>query len=103
MSANDEMSDLIQRLQDFICTDNRVGELSEDEQYQNLISLRFLADSFKMSMTACGDTDFVGLVGELREKQREYFRTRSKDVLIECKALEKRVDDIVAKFAAEKK
>ena len=103
MNANEEMADLIQRLVNFICTENRVGELSEDDQYQSLISLRFLADSFKLSMTACCDTDFVGLVGELREKQREYFRTRSKDVLIECKTLEKRVDDIVAKFAAEKK
>lgn len=48
--ANEEMEDLIQRLQDFICTNNRVGELTEDEQYQYLTSLRFMASSFKLSM-----------------------------------------------------
>ena len=103
MNANEEMADLIQRLVNFICTENRVGELSEDDQYQNLISLRFLADSFKLSMTVCGGVDFIVLVGQLREKQREYFRTRSKDALIECKYLENRVDDIVSKYAAAKK
>ena len=47
--------------------------------------------------------EFVELVGQLREKQREYFRTRSKDALIACKYLERRVDGIVATFAAAKK
>ena len=47
--------------------------------------------------------EFVELVGQLREKQREYFRTRSTLVLFACKKLEKQVDDIVAMFAAAKK
>lgn len=36
--------------------------------------------------------DFVKLVAEMREKQREYFRTRDGGVLKESKALERRVD-----------
>ena len=47
--------------------------------------------------------EFVELVGRLRERQREYFRTRSREVLIECKELEKYVDGIVETFAAAKK
>ena len=47
--------------------------------------------------------EFVELVGRLREKQSEYFRTRSKLVLFACKELEKQVDGIVATFAAAKK
>ena len=46
------------------------------------------------------EVSFLGLVGQLREKQREYFRTRSRDVLVECKVLEKKVDDIVDRFHA---
>ena len=46
------------------------------------------------------EVSFLGLVGQLREKQREYFRTRSRDVLVECKVLEKKVDDIVDRFYA---
>ena len=46
--------------------------------------------------------EFVELVGRLREKQSEYFKTRSREVLIACKELEKDVDDIVATFAAAK-
>ena len=52
--ANEEMEDLIQRLQDFICTNNRVGELTEDEQYQYLISLYFMVNSFKLSIKKGG-------------------------------------------------
>lgn len=37
--------------------------------------------------------EFVKLVGEMREKQIKYFATRSHDVLIESKQIEKRVDD----------
>ena len=36
---------------------------------------------------------FFKLVVALRDKQKEYFRTRSQSALRESKALEKRVDD----------
>ena len=36
--------------------------------------------------------DFFNLVSEMREKQKEYFRTRSLSVLSESKAVERRVD-----------
>ena len=36
---------------------------------------------------------FYKLVVALRNKQKEYFRTRSQSALRESKALEKRVDD----------
>ena len=36
---------------------------------------------------------FFNLVVALRNKQKEYFRTRSQSALRESKALEKRVDD----------
>lgn len=36
---------------------------------------------------------FFKLVSALRDKQKEYFRTRSQVALRESKALEKRVDD----------
>ena len=52
--ANEEMEDLIQRLQDFICTNNRVGELTDEEQYQYLTSLRFMVSSFKLSIKKGG-------------------------------------------------
>ena len=37
--------------------------------------------------------EFFDLVSDMREKQKEYFRTRSTSVLNESKALERRVDD----------
>lgn len=37
--------------------------------------------------------EFFGLVKEMRLQQKEYFKTRSSDVLRKSKALEKRVDD----------
>lgn len=36
---------------------------------------------------------FFKLVATLRDKQKEYFRTRSQSALRESEALEKRVDD----------
>lgn len=36
---------------------------------------------------------FFKLVATMRDKQKEYFRTRSQSALRESKALEKRVDD----------
>ena len=36
--------------------------------------------------------DFFDLVSEMRDRQKEYFRTRSTSVLNESKALERRVD-----------
>ena len=40
--------------------------------------------------------DFYSLVKEMREAQKEYFRTRSKDSLKRSKALEKRVDEALS-------
>lgn len=40
--------------------------------------------------------EFYSLVKEMREAQKEYFRTRSKDSLIKSKALEKRVDEALS-------
>lgn len=37
--------------------------------------------------------DFFNLVTKMRDKQKEYFRTRSSSVLQESKRLEKQVDD----------
>lgn len=37
--------------------------------------------------------EFFDLVSDMREKQKEYFRTRSSSVLSESKTLERRVDD----------
>lgn len=37
--------------------------------------------------------DFFTLVARMRDKQKEYFRTRSASVLQESKRLEKQVDD----------
>lgn len=37
--------------------------------------------------------EFEKLVYEMRSAQKEYFRTRSKDVLQQSKQLEKRVDE----------
>lgn len=51
MKANEEIADIIQRLVEFIHANNRVPELSEDDQYQNLISLQVMAKDFKLSMT----------------------------------------------------
>ena len=39
---------------------------------------------------------FFKLVAALRDKQKEYFRTRSQSALRESKALEKRVDDEIS-------
>jgi hypothetical protein len=36
--------------------------------------------------------EYAMLVKEIRDKQTEYFRTRNKEVLIQSKALEKKLD-----------
>ncbi len=41
--------------------------------------------------------EFFGLVKEMRLQQKEYFKTRASDVLKKSKALEKRVDDEIAR------
>ena len=41
--------------------------------------------------------EFFGLVKEMRQQQKEYFKTRSSDVLKKSKALEKRVDDEISR------
>ena len=40
--------------------------------------------------------EFYSLVREMRNAQREYFRTRSNDSLMKSKALEKRVDEALS-------
>lgn len=40
---------------------------------------------------------FFNLVSEMRNKQKEYFKTRTQSALKESKALEKRVDDEIAR------
>ena len=42
-------------------------------------------------------TEFMQLVREMRNAQREYFRKRDKDVLAKSKMLEKRVDEEIKK------
>lgn len=40
--------------------------------------------------------EFVSLVREMRNCQREYFRTRDRNVLIRSKSLEQRVDEALS-------
>lgn len=40
--------------------------------------------------------ELAGVVAEMRATQKEYFRTRDGDVLRRSKALEKRVDELLA-------
>lgn len=41
--------------------------------------------------------DFFGLVSEMREAQKLYFKTRSKEVLQRSKILERKVDDEIVR------
>ena len=45
-------------------------------------------------------TEFMQLVREMRKAQKEYFKTRDRDVLAKSKQLEKRVDDEIKKEEA---
>ena len=45
-------------------------------------------------------TEFMQLVREMRKAQKEYFKTRDKDVLAKSKQLEKRVDSKIKKEEA---
>lgn len=42
--------------------------------------------------------EFVKIVYEMRKAQKEYFRTRSKEVLLQSKQLERRVDTLLAEY-----
>lgn len=42
-------------------------------------------------------------VKAMREAQKEYFRTRDRQVLQRSKALEKRVDDLLAEYNNQQK
>lgn len=42
--------------------------------------------------------DFITTVKDMREAQKEYFRTRDRQVLQRSKALEKRVDALIAEY-----
>ena len=37
--------------------------------------------------------EFFDLVSDMRQAQKDYFKTRDKEVLVKSKELEKRVDD----------
>lgn len=41
--------------------------------------------------------EFVQLVKRMRAKQKEYFRTRNKNAMVESMHLENEVDDVIAK------
>lgn len=43
--------------------------------------------------------DFFDLVARMRDKQKEYFRTRSASVLKESKRLEKQVDEEIKRVS----
>ena len=45
-------------------------------------------------------TEFMQLVREMRKAQKEYFKTRDRNVLAKSKQLEKRVDDKIKKEEA---
>jgi hypothetical protein len=44
--------------------------------------------------------EFLELVKKMRDKQKEYFRTRNKEVLAEAKRLEKEVDEQILRYLA---
>lgn len=46
------------------------------------------------------DDAFRELVKRMRQKQRDYFRSRDATVLSECKDLERRVDDELSRDRA---
>ncbi len=45
--------------------------------------------------------EFIELVEQMRTAQKNYFKTRSKDVLIESKALERQVDAAIVQLKQE--
>ncbi|MCX6162226.1 MAG: hypothetical protein NTV87_12945 [Ignavibacteriae bacterium] len=44
---------------------------------------------------------FLAVVSEMRSTQKEYFRTREKDVLIKSKQLESQVDKFINDFISQ--
>ena len=44
--------------------------------------------------------EFYRLVWQMRNEQKSYFRTRSKEALMRSKALERHVDDEVSEYDA---
>lgn len=42
--------------------------------------------------------DFVDLVAQMREKQKFYFKTRDRQVMLDSKRLESEVDKMLEKF-----
>lgn len=41
--------------------------------------------------------EFFNLVSNMRDKQKEYFRTRDRAVLVQSKSLERKVDDEITR------
>jgi hypothetical protein len=47
-------------------------------------------------------SEFIELVEQMRTAQKNYFRTRSKTILEQSKALERQVDAVIAQLTEEK-
>lgn len=47
--------------------------------------------------------DFITTVKAMREAQKEYFRTRDRQILLKSKTLEKRVDDFITQYNNQQK
>ncbi len=47
--------------------------------------------------------EFIELVAQMRAVQKNYFKTRSKDVLLESKNLERQVDAAIAQLCKKEK
>jgi hypothetical protein len=72
------------------------------DAYQEVLDLtvylrqRLAEDAERESGLAVTTHDVAGLGKEMRDKQKEYFRTRKPDVLEESKELERRFDAVVS-------
>lgn len=55
--------------------------------------LGYSRGTYEIKLRVMDARQFFNLVSEMRNKQKEYFRTRTQSALKESKALEKRVDD----------
>jgi hypothetical protein len=47
------------------------------------------------------NTEFIDLVAQMRTAQKSYFRTRSKTILEQSKALERQVDAAIVQLTQE--
>ena len=56
----------------------------------------------KNYLKVCSMKEFIELVREMRNAQKEYFRTRDKNVLQRSKELERKVDSFLAQLVINK-